>query len=292
MPRIRQIDVSVLDKIFGMVGGYVLKFSDRRMREFFAHDLNIDIDDPQYAVDGSSKARRVRCFLRLVDAPTAVRVLYALWEQRETSRVLRNEPETMPNAHGQLLAVIDRIQGGGVASQSRLPGQAVPAFDLSLYPDLLGALMGLHQMEPHPRGYAFETFLRKAFTMHGLLARGGFRITGEQIDGSFYMEGETYLFEAKWHDAPTAADDLWAFQGKISQRTTWARGLFVSYSSFTEEGLIAFGRGNSVVCMDGLDIHDCLSRQIPLNHVLEQKVRRSVETGEVLARVRDLFPAK
>jgi hypothetical protein len=31
--------------------------------------------------------------------------------------------------------------------------------------------------------------------------------------------------------------------------------------------------------------------QVPAdNHVLEQKVRRSVETGEVLARVRDLFP--
>ena len=34
-----------------------------------------------------------------------------------------------------------------------------------------------------------------------------------------------------------------------------------------------------------------LKGEIPLNHVLEHKVRRSVETGEVLARVRDLFPS-
>ncbi len=288
MPRIRQIDISLLDKIFGMEGGYVLRFSDRTMHEFFANDLNINIDDSRYAVDGSSKARRLRCFLRLADAPTAARVLHALWDQREGFQQLHNEPETMPDAHGQLIAIIHRIQGGGAAQ----PTQSGPAPDKAIYPILLAEFMGLHTLDPHPRGYVFETFLRKAFTLHGLLARGGFRNTGEQIDGSFYMEGETYLFEAKWHNAPTPAHDLHAFQGKINERPTWARGLFVSYAGFTVVGLVAFGKGKSVVCMDGLDLHECLSRQIPLNDVLEQKVRRSVETGEVLARVRDLFPAK
>jgi uncharacterized protein YjbI with pentapeptide repeats len=28
--------------------------------------------------------------------------------------------------------------------------------------------------------------------------RGSFRLIGEQIDGSFHLEGETYLLEAKW----------------------------------------------------------------------------------------------
>ena len=258
MPRIRQIDVALIDRLFGMEGGYVLRFSDRTMREFFANDLNIDIDDPQYGVDGSSKARRLRCFLRLVDAPTAVRVLNTLWEHRETERQLHGETDSVANAHGQFLGLINRIQGTGAASpgQQVPPGSPVPAFDTSKYADLLAELLGLHAIDPHPRGYAFEAFLTKIFTLHGLLARGGFRIRGEQIDGSFYMSGETYLLEAKWHNAPTGAHDLSAFQGKINQRTTWARGLFVSYNSFTEDGLIAFGRGNSVVCMDGLDLHD------------------------------------
>ena len=43
--------------------------------------------------------------------------------------------------------------------------------------------------------------------------------------------------------------------------------------------------------MDGLDLHDALQGEIPLSHALEQKVRRSVETGEVWTRVRDLFPS-
>ena len=104
------------------------------------------------------------------------------------------------------------------------------------------------------------------------------------------LAGETYLLEAKWHNRMTPAADLYTFQGKLNARVSWARGLFVSYSGFTPDGLNAYGRGScSVVCMDGLDLHDALKREIPLDHVLEHKVRRSVETGEVLARVRDLF---
>jgi hypothetical protein len=150
--------------------------------------------------------------------------------------------------------------------------------------------MTLHNLAPQSRGYAFEDFLKRVFNAFGLLSRGGFRTTGEQIDGSFVLAGETYLLEAKWHNDLTPVADLYTFQGKLNARVNWARGLFVSYSGFTQDGLTAYGRGGSVVCMDGLDLHDALKWEIPLNHVLEQKVRRSVETGEVLARVRDLFP--
>jgi hypothetical protein len=155
---------------------------------------------------------------------------------------------------------------------------------------MLGDLMQLNELPPQPRGYAFEKFLTRSFNAFGLLARGGFRTVGEQIDGSFVLGSETYLVEARWQNAMTPAADLYAFRGKVSARATWARGLFISYSGFTADGLTAYGRGGNVICMDGLDLSDSLSRELPLNHVLEQKVRSSVETGKVLARVRDLFP--
>jgi hypothetical protein len=66
--------------------------------------------------------------------------------------------------------------------------------------------------------------------------------------------------------------------------------LFISNSGFTEDGLIAFGRGKRVICMDGYDLYECLNREIPINHVLERKARRAAETGFPFARVRDLFP--
>jgi len=279
--------MQIIDKIFGMEGGYVLDFSDRTMSQFFAEELNIDIDHDQYRDDGGSKAKRLRCFLRKEDTSTVVRALNALWDYREMRRELNGRDEAVSNAHPQFLNLLNRLQGKPSASATSQPPKA---FDQPNYAALLGDLMGLHNLAAQSRGYAFEDFLKRLFNAFGLLPRGGFRTTGEQIDGSFVLSGETYLLEAKWHNNLTPAAELHIFQGKLNARVNWARGLFVSYSGFTEDGLTAYGRGGSVVCMDGLDLHDALKGEIPLNHVLEQKVRRSVETGEVLARVRDLFP--
>lgn len=48
MANVRQIDFILLDDIFEMASGYVLNFSDRTMSQFFAEELNIDIDDARY----------------------------------------------------------------------------------------------------------------------------------------------------------------------------------------------------------------------------------------------------
>ena len=76
----------LIDDLFEMGSGYVLNFSDRTFAQFVAEELNIDIDDPVYATNGTSKAKRLRCFLQTVDKPTAARTLTALWEYREALR--------------------------------------------------------------------------------------------------------------------------------------------------------------------------------------------------------------
>jgi hypothetical protein len=95
--------------------------------------------------------------------------------------------------------------------------------------------------------------------------------------------------EAKWHEARTPAADLHIFQAKIQQKASWTRGLFISNSGFTEEGLFAFGRPKSIICMDGIDVWDMLDQKIPLPAVLERKVRRAAEYGDVYYSVRQLF---
>ncbi|RWO88374.1 hypothetical protein [Mesorhizobium sp.] len=61
-------------------------------------------------------------------------------------------------------------------------------------------LLEVSKLAPQPRGYAFEKFLHDLFAAYNLAPRGSFRLTGEQIDGSFALEGETYLLEAKWQN--------------------------------------------------------------------------------------------
>ena len=150
--------------------------------------------------------------------------------------------------------------------------------------------MGLPAMEPQPRGYAFEKFLTRLFNAYGLDAREPFRLVGEQIDGSFQLSSETYLLEAKWQTPPVGAEDLHAFHGKVEQKAAWARGLFISNSGVSLDGLVAFGRGKRVVLMDGGDLYELLKRNLSLSEVIDRKVRYAAETGVLFVRVRDRFP--
>ena len=289
MPNIRSIDMMILDELFksDKGAGYVLNFSDATFSQFFAEELNVDIDDPVYAEHGGSKGKRLRCYLQKVEIPAVVKTLRALWEYREAIRMRDGKAEDVENAQGRLLSLINRLKGKPDAQ----PGEAPKAaYDRPKLLALRSDLIGFAQLAPQQRGYAFETLLRELFNVFGLQAREPFRLKGEQIDGSFVLQGETYLIEAKWQAAQTGVADLHTFHGKLEQKAAWTRGLFVSNSGFTEDGLAAFGRGKRVVCMDGLDLFDTLSRELPLNHVLESKVRRAAETGFPFARVRDLFP--
>jgi hypothetical protein len=278
-----------LDDLFEMGGGWVLNFSDRTMSAFFSDELGCNIDDPKYAVNGGSKGKRLRCFLQTVDIPTVVRTLKALWEYREAVRARDKKPDALEDAEGRLLVLINRLEGKPEASKPAAQPSA-PAFDRSRLIQLKGELLALHQLAPQARGYAFEKLLANIFNVYGLEARDAFRLRGEQIDGSFLLSHETYLLEAKWQGEQTGVADLHTFQGKIDQKAAWTRGLFISNSGFTEDGLSAFGRGKSVICMDGLDLHDTMHREIPLDQVLERKVRWAAETGSPFVRVRDLFP--
>ncbi len=96
MSNIRSIDMMFLDDVFEMGGGYVLNFSDRTFAQFFAEELNIDIDDPIYARNGGSKAKRLRCFLQTVDKATVARTLNALWVYREALRQRSEQAGVLP----------------------------------------------------------------------------------------------------------------------------------------------------------------------------------------------------
>jgi hypothetical protein len=164
--------------------------------------------------------------------------------------------------------------------------------DPKLTVGLRSQLMNLTTFEPQRRGYAFEGFLNELFKMHNLTPREAFRNRGEQIDGSFIHRHETFLLEAKWQTKEVAVQSLWAFAGKVETKATWARGLFISESGFTEDGLHAFrqGKPTPLVCMDGYDISMLLEHGLWLEDVLDRKKRRAVETGEAFVHVRNLYP--
>lgn len=265
-----------------MHSGYVLDFSDRTMSNFFLEELNLDIDDPKWAREGSSKAKRLRYFLRNVDNATAARTIWVLWNYKKAFAV---RTDSAADLEGRVLDLAGRLEGTRV-SNDRPPPQ--PARNSALIARLRKDLIDISGLAPQARGYAFEKFLKGAFNLYGMMARDSFRLRGEEIDGSFVLDHETYLFEAKWRFELTGVDDLLVFDGKLGSRAAWARGLFVSYTGFSDGCLHAFGRARRTICMSGQDFDEALSRELPLDHVIREKVRRAVETGAPYTPVRDL----
>lgn len=287
--NLKSIDIKLLDEIFEMGGGHVLDFSNRTFSEFFNEELGINIDDPCFDVDGTSKAKRFRFYLRQANTTDVIKVLLALWEYREALRRRSGKDEAMAEAKAEFFLLINKLGGKppeDIRQQSTPRGFENLSDEIAM--NLLNKLMAVSALAPHPRGFAFESFLKELFDANGMDGRSSFRVVGEQIDGSFDMSGETYLLEAKWTSKPVDASDLRSFNAKVEDKASWARGLFVSDCGFSEEGLIAFGKGKSLVCMDGLDICEMLQKKLSLKEVLSKKVRRAAETGEPFVRLREL----
>jgi Restriction endonuclease len=288
MKKIRAVDMLFLNDIFEMRDGYVLNFNDASFRNFFMEELQVDIGSTLYAGSGTSKAKRLRSFFQIAETPIVVRALNVLWEYREAVRRRAGKTDTVSDAKTLLEGLLSRLENKPAVKTTQKP--VTPSVNSQKLLTLQSKLIELSTLQPQPRGYAFEVFLKDFFDAYGLATREPFRLRGEQIDGSFQLSSETYLLEAKWQGLKSGVADLHTFQGKIEQKAAWTRGLFISNSGFTEEGLMAFGRGKRVVCMDGLDLYETLNRALPLNDVLDKKVRRAAETGAPFVSVRDLFP--
>ncbi len=295
MSGLRAIELNLVDDLTGMSSGYVLDFSNRTFAEFFETEVGINIYDDAYAHDNSgSKGKRLRRFLQIAQPAAIVRALEAIWEYREVGRISKGEPETVTEAYARLNSVVRRLGGNDLVhydSETRNTNETAEkqkATPQVSFKETQARFMQINSYTPQKRGYAFESFLNDLFECWGLQPRSPFKIVGEQIDGSFMYEGATFLLEAKWENSKTNAAALHAFQGKVQSRTTWARGLFVSYAGFSAEAVKSFP-AQSIVLMDGADLWDMLERQIPFPDVLAEKMRVAAERKAVFKSVRDIF---
>jgi hypothetical protein len=144
---------------------------------------------------------------------------------------------------------------------------------------------------PSARGIAFEGFLNELFQAFGLAPKGAFSLRGEQIDGSCEVGGNTYLVEAKWTSDKTGQGDLLILSGKVGGKAQWARGLFVSFGGFSQQGLEAFktGKQTNLICVDRDDLRCVLGGQIHLGDLIQRKARRAGEVNAAFVPASELL---
>lgn len=132
-------------------------------------------------------------------------------------------------------------------------------------------------------GLELEKLLNELFNLYELNARSPFRVTGEQIDGSFELDNEIYLVEAKWESKKISEAPLLVFRGKVEGKSSVTRGVFISLSGYTDPALTAITQGKqpNFFLMDGYDLSVVLEGQIHLDALLRSKLRLLAERGKV-----------
>lgn len=133
------------------------------------------------------------------------------------------------------------------------------------------------------RGFDFERVLKRLLDADGLEPRSSYKAKGEQIDGSFYLDGTFILLEAKWHADPIPASTLYQFKGKVDGKLVGTLGVFISMSGYSEDAVDALTAGKSLnlILFNKEDVDAAIAGNLGFKAILKAKLRKAAEEGLV-----------
>ena len=100
-------DKMVIERLFGMRSGYVLDFTNRTFQELILEVTGIDIYHDKYAVQGDSKANRLRSFWKAGSDYINGVLLHAFLDRLETNCLL--DGRTIDATEGKLVEECRKI---------------------------------------------------------------------------------------------------------------------------------------------------------------------------------------
>ena len=281
MAKLDFIEKEYFKQLFEKVqgAGYVLDFSNRTFQELVYSVMQIDI----YAkYPGLSKGRILNKIIDDYDNVAVGKLLFELMRYMQAKNLIADsDKETFKKCAEIGNRLIGKTVTVKTTAQKTTPPTTIKSVvDYNKYLNELKALTDFPDT-PQARGFAFEKYLRDLFEIYGLEPRGSFKLIGEQIDGSFILHNEIYLLEAKWTSREIDKGDLVIFNEKVSSKSGFTRGLYISFAGYTDEALATFSSGRTVniVLMTVQELAIALTRQMDLTDILWRKVRALAEEG-------------
>lgn len=273
MSCILPIEKQILEDLFGMKSGYVLDFSNRTFKEYIFDTLGIDVYE-RYAEGNLSKAKIMRRLYQDLSDQQLATLLKAFLDYIEEFGH-SNDANRMKKAW----KIVERLSGERMRDDN---GDEGNGFNFKYF---LKRLIDLSSSETSKqnKGYEFEKYLRDLFDAAGLKPRESYRIKGEQIDGSIEFNGNVYLVEAKWTGGPVNRSDLVVFADKVSRKSKFTRGIFVSHSGYVENAVetYAIGKTPEIILIYMKEMTWALENGIDIEDVLSKKVRKLIEEGKI-----------
>ena len=117
MSNLDHIEKRRLEDLLGMGSGYVLDFTNRSFEEFF-QDLDIDISQSEYEINGTSKANRLRAFWKKEENTLVGKVLTSLFDYIDGVIKPQKEEECVKEVHRK---IAKRLLGNNVIPQNAEP---------------------------------------------------------------------------------------------------------------------------------------------------------------------------
>jgi hypothetical protein len=201
MSDLTYFEKETFEKFLGMASGYVLEFSNRSFGEFVRDSSGYDIWDQRYNYGSGSKANRLRAFWQKEPNPVVGKLMNELVECGG-GRADLTEP---------CRQIVARLLGAS-KPQAHTTSNQPAAQSQQLAQDLDKLLQEYLQLsvesDRKKAGFALERLLNLLFEIFQLKPRLPFRVTGEQIDGSFELDAQIYLLESKWEKHQLPEEDL------------------------------------------------------------------------------------
>jgi hypothetical protein len=147
------------------------------------------------------------------------------------------------------------------------------------------------QTNRNAAGRTLELVLNELLALFDMAPKKRLTVVGEEIDGSFDLDHEIYLLEAKWHAEPLPENHLLVFRGKMEGKSSLTRGLFISISGFSRPALqaITTGKQPNFLMMDGYDLTVVLEGHMRLDELLRAKIRLLSEEGRPFVSAREFL---
>lgn len=277
MANLDFIEKQKIDLLFNS-GGYVLDFTNATYSQFVLEKTGSDL----YRKYGMSKGKNLAAIVNGESDSTVGKLIIELLRYMQEFKMVNDKNKVLFSECADLgNRLLGRRTNAKQTNASPVNSPPAQSFDFDTHLNNLAAL-SKSEDTPQARGFAFEKHLNSLFKASGLDPRSAFKIEGEQIDGSFILKNEVYLLEAKWTNRPTDKAALVVFNNKVSSKSGFTRGLFISFAGYSTEALNTLSNGTTVniILMTVQELAICLQRNQPLEEVLWKKVRALAEEGD------------
>lgn len=105
-------------------------------------------------------------------------------------------------------------------------------------------------------------------------ARPSYRTTNDQIDGSFLLNGNTILIEAKYRTTEISKDDLLLFSNKVKAKSPFTKGVFITLSNPSNKTLEYFyDKSSRIILFTVEELYLLCENKVSLIDILNGKFR-------------------